>query len=151
MKKHKCDSVEVPKNSWNPYLSFKILTFKSINVPHGISYMPLVSKMGRLIQLSFLHTGAFSKSNIDFSSSASGSERESKREWEVWEQGGRHRYLMTRLCLQVVYLWRHVSSTAPPFILWWGNFEILLGPLHRISPLTGELRCQAIQMEHGLI
>jgi hypothetical protein len=62
-----------------------------------------------------------------------------------------HRYLMTRLSLQVVYLWRHVSSTAPPFILWWQNLEILLGPLHRSSPFIGELRCQAIQMEHGLI
>jgi hypothetical protein len=60
-----------------------------------------------------------------------------------------HRYLMTRLSLQVVYLWRHVSSTAPPFILWWSNLEILFGPLHRSSPFIGELRCQAIQMEHG--
>jgi hypothetical protein len=40
---------------------------------------------------------------------------------------------MTRLILQVVYLWRHVSSTAPPFILWWSNLEILFGPLHRIA------------------
>jgi hypothetical protein len=53
---------------------------------------------------------------------------------------------MTRLILQVVYLWRYVSSTAPPFILWWPNFEILLGPLHRSSPFIGELRCQALQM-----
>jgi hypothetical protein len=45
-----------------------------------------------------------------------------------------HRYLITRLSLQVVYLWRHVSSTAPPFILWWWNLETLLGPLHRSSP-----------------
>jgi hypothetical protein len=60
-----------------------------------------------------------------------------------------HRYLMTRLSLQVVYLWRHVSSTAPPFILWWSNLVILFGPLHRSSPFIGELRCQAIQMEHG--
>jgi hypothetical protein len=37
-----------------PYMSLKILTFKSINVPHDISYMPLVSKMIRLIHLSFL-------------------------------------------------------------------------------------------------
>jgi hypothetical protein len=59
------------------------------------------------------------------------------------------RYLMTRLSLQVVYLWRHVSSTVPPFILWWSNFEIIFGPLHRSSPFIGELRCQAIQMEHG--
>jgi hypothetical protein len=60
-----------------------------------------------------------------------------------------HRYLMTRLSLQVVYLWPHVSLTAPPFILWWANLEILFGPLHRSSPFIGELRCQAIQMEHG--
>jgi hypothetical protein len=60
-----------------------------------------------------------------------------------------HRYLMNRLSLQVFYLGRHVSSTAPPFILWWSNLEILFGPLHRSSPFIGELRCQAIQMEHG--
>jgi hypothetical protein len=58
---------------------------------------------------------------------------------------------MTRLSLQVVYLRRHVSLTAPPFILWWSILEILIGPLHRSSPFIGELRCQAIQMEHGLI
>jgi hypothetical protein len=61
-----------------------------------------------------------------------------------------HRFLLTRLSLQVIYLWRHVSSTAPPFILWWTNLEILFGPLHRSSPFIGELRCQAIQMERGL-
>jgi hypothetical protein len=60
-----------------------------------------------------------------------------------------HRYLMSRLSLQVFYLWRHVSSTAPPLILWWSNLEILVGPLHRNSPFIGELRCQAIQTEHG--
>jgi hypothetical protein len=61
-----------------------------------------------------------------------------------------HRNVMTILSLQVVYLWRHVSSTAPPFILLWANLEILFGPLHlRSSPFIGELRCQAIQMEHG--
>jgi hypothetical protein len=60
-----------------------------------------------------------------------------------------HRYLMTRLSLQFVYLWRHVSSTAPSFILWWSNLDILFGPLHLSSPFIGELRCQAIQMEHG--
>jgi hypothetical protein len=51
--------------------------------------------------------------------------------------------------LEVVYLWRHVSSTAPPLILWWSNLETLFGTLHRSSPFIGELRCQAIQMEHG--
>jgi hypothetical protein len=65
---------------------------------------------------------------------------------ETWRH---HRYLMNRLSLQVFYLWRHVSSTAPPFILWWSNLEILFGPLHSSSPFIGELRCQAIQMEHG--
>jgi hypothetical protein len=60
-----------------------------------------------------------------------------------------HRYLLSRLSLKVVYLWRHVSSTAPPFILWWSNLEILIGSLHRSSPFIGELRCQAIQTEHG--
>jgi hypothetical protein len=60
-----------------------------------------------------------------------------------------HRYLMSRLSLQVFYLWRHVLSPAPPFKLWWSNFEILFAPLHRSSPFIEELRCQAIQMEHG--
>jgi hypothetical protein len=49
---------------------------------------------------------------------------------------------MTRLSLQVVYLWGHVSSTAPPFILWWSNLEILFGPLPRSSPCIGGLRCR---------
>jgi hypothetical protein len=62
-----------------------------------------------------------------------------------------HRYLIPRLSLKVVYLWRHVSSTAPPFILWWWNLETLFSPLNRSSPFIGELRCQAIQMEHALI
>jgi hypothetical protein len=61
----------------------------------------------------------------------------------------RHRYLMSRLSLQVFDLWCHVLSIAPPFILWWTNFEILFGPLHRSSPFIGELRWPAIQMEHG--
>jgi hypothetical protein len=56
---------------------------------------------------------------------------------------------MKRLSLQVFYLWRHVLSTAPPFILWWSNLEILFAPLHRSSPFIGGLRCQAIQTEHG--
>jgi hypothetical protein len=60
-----------------------------------------------------------------------------------------HRYLMIRLSLQVFYLWRHVLSTALPFILWWSNLEILFALLHRSSPMKGELRCQAIQTEHG--
>jgi hypothetical protein len=32
---------------------------------------------------------------------------------------------------------------------WWSILEILFGPLHRSSPFIGELRCQAIQTEHG--
>jgi hypothetical protein len=60
----------------------------------------------------------------------------------------RHRYLMSRLSLQVFYLWRHVLSRSPPFILWWSNLEILFSPLHRSSPLAGGLRCRAIQTEH---
>jgi hypothetical protein len=60
-----------------------------------------------------------------------------------------HRYLMSRLSLQVFYLWRHVLSTAPPFILGWSNLEILFAPLHRSSPFIRELLCQAIQTEHG--
>jgi hypothetical protein len=43
-----------------------------------------------------------------------------------------HRYLMSRLSLQVLYLWRHVLSTAPPFILWWVNLKIQFAPLHRL-------------------
>jgi hypothetical protein len=60
-----------------------------------------------------------------------------------------HRYLMSRLSLQVFYLWRHESSTAPPFIFWWSNLEILFAPFHRSSHFIGELRCQAIQTENG--
>jgi hypothetical protein len=60
-----------------------------------------------------------------------------------------HRYLMSRLSLKVFYLWRHVLSTAPPFIFGWSNLEILLPLLHRSSPFIGGLRCQAIQREHG--
>jgi hypothetical protein len=61
-----------------------------------------------------------------------------------------HRYLMSRLILQVFYLWHHVFSTALPLILWWSNLEILhICPLHRSSPFVGGLRWQAIQMEHG--
>jgi hypothetical protein len=40
-------------------------------------------------------------------------------------------------------------STAPPFILWWSNLEILFASLHRSSLFIGGLRCQAIQKEHG--
>jgi hypothetical protein len=53
-----------------------------------------------------------------------------------------HRYLMSRWSLQVFYLWRHVLSTAPPFVLWWSNLEILFAPpppqlsLHRKTELS---------------
>jgi hypothetical protein len=56
---------------------------------------------------------------------------------------------MTRLSLQVFYLWRHELLTAPPLILWWSNLETLFGPLHRSSPFIGELRSQAIQTEYS--
>jgi hypothetical protein len=59
-----------------------------------------------------------------------------------------HRYLMSRLSLQVFYLWRHVLSTASPFILE-VKFRNTICPLHRSSPFIGGLRCQAIQTEHG--
>jgi hypothetical protein len=39
----------------------------------------------------------------------------------------------------------YILSWAPPFILWWSNFEILFAPLQRI----GWLHCQAIPTEHG--
>jgi hypothetical protein len=61
-----------------------------------------------------------------------------------------HRYLISRLRLQVFYLWRHVLLTVPPFILWWSNLEILFVPLHRSCYFIGGLRCQAIQTEHSL-
>jgi hypothetical protein len=60
-----------------------------------------------------------------------------------------HRYLMSRLSLQVFDLRRHVLSTVSPFILWWSNLEILFAPLHGSSPFIGGLRCQAIQTEQG--
>jgi hypothetical protein len=61
--------------------------------------------------------------------------------WRYWTPTD-HRYLMNRLSLQVFYLWRHVLSTAPPFILWWSNLEILFAPpspqlsLHRRAALS---------------
>jgi hypothetical protein len=30
--------------------------------------------------------------------------------------------------LQVFYMWRQIMSTAPPFLLWWPNLEILFCP-----------------------
>jgi hypothetical protein len=65
--------------------------------------------------------------------------------FEISLVGWNHRYLISRLSLQVLYLWRHVLSTAPPFILWRSNLEILFAPLHRSSPFIGGLRWQAIQ------
>jgi hypothetical protein len=46
-----------------------------------------------------------------------------------------HRYLMRRLSLQVFYLWRHMWSTALPFILWWSNLEILFASSTAALPL----------------
>jgi hypothetical protein len=60
-----------------------------------------------------------------------------------------HRYLISRLPLQGFYLWRHVLSTAPPFILWWSNLEILFVPLHRSFCFIRRLRWQPIQKEHS--
>jgi hypothetical protein len=52
---------------------------------------------------------------------------------------------MTRLSLQVTSC---IVDSAAIYIIWWyGDLEILFGPLHRSSPFIGELRCQAIQME----
>jgi hypothetical protein len=68
------------------------------------------------------------------------------------ETGGScaRRNLMSRLSLRVFYLlWRQVLSTAPPFILWWSNLEILFAPLHSSSPFIRGLRCQAIKTENG--
>jgi hypothetical protein len=52
-------------------------------------------------------------------------------------RGRRHRYLMSRLSLQVFYLWRHVLSRAQPFILWWWNLEIIFALFNRNSPFIG--------------
>jgi hypothetical protein len=61
-----------------------------------------------------------------------------------------HRYLMSRFTLQGFYLWCHVLSTAPPFILWWPNLEILFVPVHHSFYFIRRLRCQPIQKEHSL-
>jgi hypothetical protein len=49
--------------------------------------------------------------------------------WVRWplHTASTHRFLMGRLPLQGSYLWRHVLSTAPPFI-WWPNLEICPPP-----------------------
>jgi hypothetical protein len=54
------------------------------------------------------------------------------------------------LPLHCFYLWRHVLSTAPPFMLWWGKFEILFDPLTHSSSFIGGQRWQPIQMGHSL-
>jgi hypothetical protein len=56
---------------------------------------------------------------------------------------------MNRLSLQVFYLWRHVFWQRRHLYYGGQNLEILLAPLYRSSPFIGELRCQAIQTEHG--
>jgi hypothetical protein len=61
-----------------------------------------------------------------------------------------HRYIMGRLPLNGFYLWRHVLSTAPPFILWWWKFEILFEPLPHSSSFLWGQRWQPIQMGHSL-
>jgi hypothetical protein len=60
-----------------------------------------------------------------------------------------HRYLMGRLPLHGFYLWRHVLSTAPPFILRWWHLEILFDPLSCSSSFLGGQRWQSIQMGHS--
>jgi hypothetical protein len=75
------------------------------------------------------------------------SEAESLKLWGLSEL---HRYLMGRLPLQGFYLWRHVLSKAPPFILWWPNLETLFVPLHRSFYFIGGLRCLPIQKENSL-
>jgi hypothetical protein len=53
-----------------------------------------------------------------------------------------HRYLMTRLSLQVVYLWRHVLSTAPAIYIMVVKFRNTIWPpppqlsLHRKAALS---------------
>jgi hypothetical protein len=66
----------------------------------------------------------------------------------VWAARGQN-IVMSRLNWQVFYLWRHVLSTAPSFLIWWSNLEILFAPLHRSSHFIGGLCFQAIQTEHG--
>jgi hypothetical protein len=56
---------------------------------------------------------------------------------------------MSRLSLQVFYLWRHVLSTAIYNMVAKYRNTVLFAPLHRSSLFIGGLRCQAIQTEHG--
>jgi hypothetical protein len=48
------------------------------------------------------------------------------------------------------YLWFHIQKTAPSFILWWPETEILFDPLRHSSPFIGLQRCKPIQMGHSL-
>jgi hypothetical protein len=57
---------------------------------------------------------------------------------------------MGRLLLHGFYLWRHVLSTVPPFILWWWQFAIPFDPLPRSSSFLGGQRWQPIQTGHSL-
>jgi hypothetical protein len=61
-----------------------------------------------------------------------------------------YRYLMGRLLFHSFHLWRHLLSTAPPFILWWWKFDLLFDPLPGTSSFLGRQRWQPIQMEHSL-
>jgi hypothetical protein len=67
-------------------------------------------------------------------------------QYNLWSN---HRYLVSRFTLQDFFLCRHELSSAPPFILWWPNLEILHVPHHR-SYFIGGLRCQPIYKEHSL-
>jgi hypothetical protein len=48
------------------------------------------------------------------------------------------------------YLWFHIQKTAPSFILWWPETEILFDPLRHSSPFIGLQRFKPIQMGHSL-
>jgi hypothetical protein len=62
-----------------------------------------------------------------------------------------HRYLMSRLSLQVFYLWRHVycRHSAAIYIMVVKFRHTICPPPPQLSPFIGGLRCQAILTEHG--
>jgi hypothetical protein len=57
---------------------------------------------------------------------------------------------VSRLSLQVFYLWRHVLLTAPPFILGWSNLEILFPFLHRREGPSHE-GCAVKQFKRNMV
>jgi hypothetical protein len=63
-----------------------------------------------------------------------------------------HRYLMSRLSLQVFYLWRImycIVDSAAIYIMVVIFRNNICSPSHRSSPFLGGLRCQSIQTEHS--